>query len=465
MLFFGYWRLAQAASLILFCSLSWASPAPPVLSSVNWAAENFLSQHPKIQPMFQKALLDTAHQISIEKDGTVYVKTGDIPAMWLRDSSAQIQPYLFFAKADPEVAKLIKGVVQRQAKSLVIDPYANAFRVDYSIWERKFELDSLCYPILLSWSYWKMTGDESIFTSEVKKGFAKAFETMKIEQDHLGQLNPKRKSEYKFKSDTQEAGLNPVAYTGMIWTGFRPSDDPSKYNFLIPAQMHAVQALAALAEIERTVFKDEPAAKAALKMRDEVHLGIQRFGIVRDRKGRAVYAYEVDGKGNHLLMDDANLPSLISAPYFGYGKSTDVVYKNTRALILSKENPFFYSGKLGSGVGSPHTPPGMIWPLGLIAQGLTTLETKAGEKEKQRVLNMLLASDPGDLRLHESFHPDDPKKLTRQDFGWPNALMAEFVMTRVGHLKPIPTPSTQDLKFLTAPTKAPEPLHLTQSEE
>jgi hypothetical protein len=372
-------------------------------------------------------------------DGTAYVRTGDIPAEWLRDSSVQVEAtYLDYAR-DPQVRALFKAVIQRQAKYLIVDPYANAFKQGYTVWERKFELDSLCYPILLAWKYYRVTGDASVFTPELRQAFLRALDVMRIEQDH------RRRSSYRFKSDTEEAGVNPVAYTGMIWTGFRPSDDPCVYNYLIPDEMMAVQALSALRDIA-TVYHDTRMATRAEKLRRQVHAGIQKYGIVKGPDGKPIYAYEVDGLGHANLMDDANLPDLLAAPYFGYVGTDDPTYRNTRHFVLSRADPFYYAGPLAAGLGSPHAPVGMIWPLGLLAQGFTTNDPA----EQQRVLAMLLASDPGDHRLHESFDPRDPTKFTRADFGWPNAFFTEYVAKLRG-APAHPTPSTADLRFDAEP--------------
>jgi meiotically up-regulated gene 157 (Mug157) protein len=303
------------------------------------------------------------------------------------------------------------------------------------VWERKFELDSLCYPVLLAWKYYKVTGDMSVFTPEVIAAFRRVLDTMETEQDHVG------RSRYTFASKTEHAGANPVGHTGMIWTGFRPSDDVCTYNFLIPAEMMAVQALAAMKEMAGTLH-DAAMAKRAEILRQAVHAGIQKYGIVRGPEGRRIYAYEVDGLGHTKLMDDANIPNLLAAPYFGYVGLGDPVYRNTRRFVLSKANTYFYAGKLAAGLGSPHTPPGMVWPLGLLADGFTTDDPA----RQQKVLGMLLASDPGDHRLHESFDPNDPKKLTREDFGWPNAFFTEY-MAKLRGAPDHPRPSTSGLPF------------------
>jgi meiotically up-regulated gene 157 (Mug157) protein len=399
------------------------------------ASRNFHDPNPALQAMVRSALLNTGTQIVAADDGTAYVKTGDIPAEWLRDSSVQVEAtYLDYAK-DPQVRALFKAVIQRQAKYLLADPYANAFRQDYTVWERKFELDSLCYPVLLAWKYYKVTGDASVFTPEVRAAFTRVLDTMETEQDHAG------RSHYTFASKTEHAGANPVGRTGMIWTGFRPSDDVCTYNFLIPAEMMAVQALAAMKEVA-AVWHDAPMAKRAEALRQSVHAGIQKYGIVREPHGERIYAYEVDGLGHARLMDDANIPNLLAAPYFGYVRNDDPVYRDTRRFVLSAANPYFYSGKFAAGLGSPHTPPGMVWPLGLLADGFTTDDPA----RRQKVLQMLLASDPGDHRLHESFDPNDPKKLTREDFGWPNAFFTEYVAWMRG-APAHPRPSTAGLRF------------------
>ncbi|MGA9335317.1 MAG: glycoside hydrolase family 125 protein [Rudaea sp.] len=380
------------------------------------AARAFRDPDPALQAMVRAALLNTGTQIVAVSDGTAYVKTGDIPAEWLRDSSVQVEAtYLDYA-ADPQVRALLKAVIQRQATYLLVDAYANAFRRDGNVWERKFELDSLCYPILLAWKYYKVTGDASVFTPQVQRAFTRVLHVMETEQHHM------QRSAYAFKSDTQEAGLNPVAYTGMIWTGFRPSDDPCIYNYLIPAEMMAVQALSALNEIAG-VYRDRTMARRAETLRQAEHAGIRKYGIVKGPRGKPIYAYEVDGLGHAKRMDDANIPNLLAAPYFGYVGIDDPIYRNTRRFVLSDANPYFYFGPLAAGLGSPHTPVGMVWPLGLLAEGFTTDDPV----EQQQVLKMLLASDPGDHRLHESFDPHDATKFTREDFGWPNAWFTEYI--------------------------------------
>jgi meiotically up-regulated gene 157 (Mug157) protein len=429
-------RRATAAVCAALCLLS-VSPSKAVeLEAVARAASTYQNKNPRLEAMFRAALLNTSGQATLAPDGTAYVKTGDIPAEWLRDASAQVRPYLFFAKTDPQVASLLRGIIGREGKYLQTDPYANAFTLDYRVWEEKFELDSLAYPIMLAWTYWKVTGDASIFNGDLSLGFDKALETMEREQDHP------RNSTYTHKELFQGKG-RPVGYTGMIWTGFRPSDDACNYNFLIPSEMMSVVALGELEEIERDVYHDLIKSNRAMTLRGEVQNGIEKYGIVFTPNYGYIYAYEVDGLGNAITMDDANIPSLLSAPYIGYVKNDNIVYKNTRRFLLSKDNPYYYTGSVARGIGSAHTNDGFVWPLALIMQGLTS----DNDAERNDVLGELLASDPGDHLLHESFDPSDPMKFSRKDFGWPNALFSEYIMTNFDGFPPLPSGSTTDLEF------------------
>ncbi len=432
-------RALRALALLVAVALAWLPLRAPALElrSIERAAADYRNPNVHLEEMFRAALLDTGNLAQIAPDGTAYIKTGDIPAEWLRDASAQARSYLFFAKDDPDVRTLLRGIIARMAKYVQIDPYANAFTLDYHVWEQKFELDSLAYPITLAWSYWKTTGDTSIFTGSFAKMLDVSLATMQREQDHP------RDSSYTEKELPDGGKGRPVGYTGMIWTGFRPSDDACYYNFLIPSEMLAVVALGDMAEIEQDVYHNVVKASAARALRDDVQHGIQTYGLVLVPKYGYIYAYEVDGLGHAILTDDANIPSLLSAPYIGYTTTSDRYYQNTRRFLLSQDNPSFYQGTYARGIGSYHTPDHWVWPLALIMQGLTT----TNPAEKQDVLNQLLASDPGDHLLHESFNPNDPKQFTRESFGWPNALFAEFVMTQFQGVSEIPMGNTSDLKF------------------
>ncbi len=426
-----------ALCLSVLVALAPVTASAVELDSIARAAESYTSSNARLQALYRAALLNTSRQATVAPDGTAYVKTGDIPAEWLRDASAQVRPYLFFAKKDMGVATLLREIIAREGKYLQIDPYANAFTIDYRVWEEKFELDSLCYPITLAWTYWKQTGDSSIFTGDFSLGLDRALETMEREQDHP------RNSHYTHREMLDGGHGNPVKYTGMIWTGFRPSDDAVQYNYLIPSEMMAVVALGELEEIERDVYHNLIKSHRAQALREEVQNGIQTYGTVFTPNYGYVYAYEVDGLGHADLFDDANIPSLLSAPYLGYTKTSSFVYKNTRRFLLSRDNPTYYVGKDARGIGSVHTNDGWVWPLALIMQGMTA----SSDAERNDDLAEILASDTGDHSLHESFNPNNPLRFTRPDFGWPNALFTEFIMTSYGGVAPLPVGSTSDLEF------------------
>ena len=398
---------------------------------------------PKLTEMFEKCFLSTLHTTTRKlEDGSYFVFTGDIPAMWLRDSAAQVRHYISFAAYCEELADLIKGVISNQVKYILIDPYANAFNADPNscghtddktlqnphVWERKYEIDSLCYPVWLAYLFWQETKDSSIFNQGFQQALWSILEVWKKEQQH------ETMSEYRFErnncpvTDTlSRQGKGSVTeYTGLLWSGFRPSDDACEYGYLIPANMFAYVVLGYMAQIGREIYKDEKMTEIALGLQKEIGEGIAQYGLAKHDEYGLIYAYEVDGRGNQKLMDDANVPSLLSLPYLGYCRQDDPIYQNTRAFILSRNNPYYFEGKYAKGVGSPHTPTGYVWPIGMIMQALTAIE----QEEANKLLNMLITSDGGSGCMHESLDPDRPEKYTRDWFAWANSLCAYLILKR-----------------------------------
>lgn len=373
----------------------------------------------KLQNLYKTAYDEAISRHAIvQQDGTTFVSTGDIDAEWLRDSSAVVKPYIGLSLTDPEVRRTLRGVVARQARYILLDPYANAFTIDYRVSERKFEMDSLLYPIWFSYLYWKSSGDRSIFTPQVQRAFERVMATLRVEQHHA------TRSKYRHPQLAGGVG-SPVGYTGLVWTGFRPSDDPARYQYNIPDNMFAVVVLRDLTEIEHSVYRNNKVAENSWGLGIEIQRAIEQYGQVNVPPFGRIYAYEIDGRGHDNLMDDANIPSLLSMPYYGYMSNRDSVYKATRAFVLSDRNPFFYQGKYASGIGSPHTPRGYVWPLSLVMQALTSSD----QSEIDRLLTYIAASDTGDHRLHESFNANWPEAYTRDDFAWPNALFAELMIS------------------------------------
>lgn len=401
----------------------------------------------KLKRMFMKCFASTIETTvrKIEDDGTTYVITGDIDAMWLRDSTGQVRHYLSFAKDNKEIKDIILGVIKRQLMYINIDPYANAFNMTDNgrgaadditemkpwIWERKYEIDSLCYPIQLTYLFWKETGETQHFDELYRQTVRKIIELWKLEQNHS-------QSNYSFQrfncpetdTLTNSGKGSEVAYTGMTWSGFRPSDDRCVYGYLVPSNMFAAVVLKYVEEIAEKIYKDAELIKEAKSLREQIDKGIKDYAIVDHPNYGKVYAYEVDGLGNYLLMDDANVPSLLSMPYIGYCTREDEIYNNTRKMILSSSNPYYYEGSFARGIGSPHTPKGFIWTMSLIMQALTSEDND----EVIELINTLIQVDNNEELMHESFNPNDPSEYTRAWFAWANSLFAELILKFYGEI-------------------------------
>ena len=386
--------------------------------------------------------LDTTVYYS-EADGRpdTYVITGDIDAMWMRDSTAQVWPYLPLMKEDKKLQQLIAGVINRQAKYILHDPYANAFYKDathISEWkddltemkpgvhERKWEIDSLCYPIRLSYHYWKKTGDATPFNATWRSAIALVLKTFKEQQRKTGN------GPYTFQRNTPKAtdtvplqGYGyPVKPVGLICSIFRPSDDATLFSFLIPSNMFAVVSLKQAAEMLTAIHNDTALAAECTQLAAEVSAALKIHATTRHPKFGKVYAFEADGFGNHLLIDDANVPSLLALPYLGCVNKTDPVYLNTRRMVLSDSNPFFFKGKAGEGIGGPHVAVDMIWPLGIILRGLTS----SSDAEIKNCITTLKRTHAGTGFMHEAFHKDDAANFTRKWFAWANTIFGEFIL-------------------------------------
>lgn len=378
-----------------------------------------------------------------------YVITGDIDAMWLRDSSAQVWPYLPFTREDKNLKQLIAGVIRRQTQYIVLDPYANAFYKDHNkasewkddltemkpgIHERKWEIDSLCYPIRLAYGYWITTGDSGIFDSNWKEAMRLVIKTFK-EQQRLDGDGP-----YKFQRKTAWAtdgvplgGYGyPTKKVGLIHSMFRPSDDATVYPFLIPSNVFAFYSLQQLSGI-LIGLKETDLLNDCLALIDELLSAINKYGIINHPVRGKMFAYEVDGFGNYLLMDDANVPSILSLKYLAADMGSDLaasspvfktVYANSRKQVLSANNPFFFKGKVAEGIGGPHVGMDMIWPMSIIMRAMTS----TNDAEIKQCIQTLKTTHAGTGFMHESFHKDDATKFTRKWFAWANTLFGELLL-------------------------------------
>ena len=404
--------------------------------------------NPKIAWMFENCYpntLDTTVHFDEGGNtgrGDTFIYTGDIPAMWLRDSGAQVWPYVRYAAVDPNMRKMIAGTIIRQFKLICMDPYANAFndgptgeghtddktgeRPNKNVFERKWEIDSHCYPIRLAYAYWKTTGDTSVFDEEWLDAIELTLKVFKDQQRKKGHGDYffLRETDRQFDTKCCVGKGNPVKPCGLIASSFRPSDDATTFEFLVPANFFAVKSLRQAAEILETVNHQGRLARECTSLADEVEKALKKHAVVKHPKYGKIYAYEVDGFGNALMMDDANIPSLLSLPYLEAVDINDPVYKKTRKFILSEYNPYFHKGKVAEGVGSPHIDHDMIWPMSIMMRAFTA----QSDKEIKKCVEMLMNTDANTGFMHESFHKDNAEDFTREWFAWQNSLFGELIV-------------------------------------
>ncbi|MGC2657944.1 MAG: glycoside hydrolase family 125 protein [Bryobacteraceae bacterium] len=391
---------------------------------------------------FPNTLDTTVEPGTFEGKPDTAVITGDIAAMWLRDSSAQVWPYLPFAANDRPLRSLLEGVIRRQARCILIDPYANAFMADLNakplewartddtelrqgVGERKYELDSLCYPIRLAYGFWKHTGDTQPFDSRWLSAMRLIVSTMRVQQrkNGPGPYHFQRTARTPTETLGEKGFGNPVNPVGLIASGFRPSDDACIFPFLVPSNLFAVTSLRHLAEMADTIAHDTALAAGASALATEVEQALQQHAISKTPEG-AIWAYEVDGFGSQLLMDDANVPSLLALPYLNSSPDASL-YARTRAFVWSKRNPWFFHGTAGEGIGGPHEGVNMIWPM---SQTIYALTSSSGP-EIRHALEMLKVGSAGSGFIHESYDRNNAKNFTRAWFAWANTLFGELIAT------------------------------------
>ena len=387
--------------------------------------------------------LDTTVELgTLEGKPDTFVVTGDIEAMWLRDSSAQFAPYLPLAKGDRGLQRLFHGLIQRQARCIRLDSYANAFMPDPSaqplswarqdqtdmkpgVGERKWEIDSLCWPIRLAHGYWQATGDTRPFDDDWRAAMHRVVETFREQQrmHGRGSYHFQRTSDRPTETQALDGYGNPTLPNGMIHSMFRPSDDACVYPLFVPANLFAVVSLRQLATMSRDIHRDDAFADDCSTLADEVAKATDRDGRVRDDDGD-YWAYEIDGYGNRLFMDDANAPGLLSLPYLGCCAADDPLYRRTRERAWSGHNPYFFRGTAAEGIGGPHEGLRMIWPMAITMRALTS----ADPAEIRQCLRWLRDTDAGTGFMHEAFDQDDPAHFTRAWFAWANSLFGELIV-------------------------------------
>ena len=443
-----------------FLALTWAGNAQPFVSQrpapdnrlfVSRAVENKIAEvsallkNPRLAWMFANCFpntLDTTVHFGKDENGRwrTFIYTGDIHAMWLRDSGAQVWPYVQLAPQDPSLQNMLAGVINCQFSLICIDPYANAFndeptgtgwqsdltKMDPNLHERKWEIDSDCYPIRLAYQYWKVTGDTSVFGDTWLEAIRKILATFREQQRKDGPGTYRFQRNSPVPTDTQ-AGYgwgNPVRPVGLIASAFRPSDDATTFLFLVPSNFFAVSSLRKAAEILETVNARTDLAQECRTLADEVETALHKYATMEHPKYGTIYAYEVDGFGNKLIMDDANIPSLLAMAYLGDVDREDPVYQNTRRFVWSEDNPYFFRGTAAEGIGGPHVGRDMVWPMSILMKAFTASD----DEEIKWCIETLMKTDAGTGFMHESFHKDDPTNYTRAWFAWPNTLFGELIL-------------------------------------
>ncbi len=419
--------------------------------------QQLLKGNPRLAWMFANCfpntLESTVHYRVIDGEDDTFVYTGDIPAMWLRDSGAQVWPYVQLANDDARLKKMLRGVILQQFKCINIDRYANAFNdgptgagwqsdatdMQPDVFERKYEIDSLCYPIRLAYWYWQVTGDSSIFGDLWLQAVQNILLTFHEQQrkDGRGPYHFFRMTDRTYDTVGWQGYGAPVKPVGLIASVFRPSDDRTSLPFLVPSNFMAVSSLRKAAEILEQVNAknsslDELSARQsplnmAINCRtlaDEVEQALKQYAVVDHPKYGKIYAFEVDGFGNRLLMDDANVPSLLGMGYLGDVPLDDPIYQNTRRFVWSEDNPWFFRGKAGEGIGGPHIGYDMVWPMSIMMKCFTSQD----DDEIRWCMRTLLKTDAGMGFIHESFNKDDATNFTRPWFAWQNTLFGELVL-------------------------------------
>ena len=402
-------------------------------------------RNPELAWLFENCYpntLDTTVEVS-DRNGNfdTFVITGDIAAMWLRDSTEQTAVYIPLARHDAQLERLFRGLMNRQARCVLLDPYANAFYADSrfgdfrtdltdmkpGVHERKWEIDSLCYPIRLAYLYWEATHDFVPFNAQWRAAAHHIVNTFTVQQRLAGD-GPYRfqRNTTMFYDNSPNKGLgNPTRKIGLIHSAFRPSDDACLFPFLIPSNMFAHTSLQQLAILSREVLHDADLEQKAEELAKQLEEVLAHHGTATHPQHGDIIPYEVDGFGNVLWIDDANAPGLLSLPYLHCCRSSDPAYVTTRSFVLSEDNPVFVKGTYAEGLGSPHTGSGTVWPLSIIMRALTSDD----ETEITACIRTLVRTHAGTGFMHESFDPNNPSIFTRPWFAWCNSLFGELIVT------------------------------------
>ncbi|KAJ2893411.1 hypothetical protein MKZ38_008691 [Zalerion maritima] len=385
-----------------------------------------------------------------------FVITGDIIAEWLRDSTNQLSPYQSLASKDPAIYTLILGAINTQSEYVIESPYCNAFQPppisdlpltfnggddvvhptyepDF-VFECKYELDSLAHFLALANEFHANTGS----TDFIAPRWLRAIDTLLVvlEQQSEPTFDPEtdkyRRNIYTFqrKTDTGTETLNLQGVgnplnkdTGLVRSAFRPSDDATIFGFFIPANAMMAVELKRTAAALKKAGRDSRAADLEA-WSEKITVGIWEHGVVDHKIYGRVFAYEVDGFGSAVMMDDANYPSLLALPLMGFVEKDDEVYKNTRKMLLSKKgNPYYLDGLDFHGIGGPHIGLVNAWPMSLLNQARTSDD----DTEIMECIDLVLSVSRLGL-IHESVNVNFAMSYTRSWFAWANGVFANTIL-------------------------------------
>ncbi|KAF7596733.1 hypothetical protein BBP40_000161 [Aspergillus hancockii] len=398
----------------------------------------------------------------VKKDGSqwmgpqTFVVTGDINAEWLRDSTNQLSGYQVLAKKDKKLHTLILGAINTQAEFVIQSPYCNAFQPPppsgiqptnngqddkvhpaYEpsvVFECKYELDSLAHFLALGTEFYESTGSVEFLTDRWYLALDTLLKVLDAQsQPTFDDKDQYVKNQYTFQRTTtlgtetlNLAGVgNPLNRgTGLIRSAFRPSDDAAILGFFIPPNAMMAVQLKKTAEVLRKTGEKSDLAQQLQQRGEDLDKAVREHGIVNHAKYGDVFAFEVDGYGSRILMDDANVPSLLSLPYLGYIDQKDIVYQNTRKMILDKNgNPYYLTGSAFHGIGGPHIGLENAWPMALLIQAMTS----DSDAEITECINLVRNSSLLGL-VHESINVNNIKQYTRPWFAWANSVFAQTIL-------------------------------------
>jgi meiotically up-regulated gene 157 (Mug157) protein len=429
----------------------------------------------KLSEIFENCFpttLDTTVEFDEAKEDT-FVITGDIKAMWLRDSSFQVFPYLKFASSDAKLKKMMLNLIKRQVKSILIDPYANAFNKEKTnspwqsddtsklvngtrlpamneyLWERKYELDSTISTLFFAYNFYKETGETSFIEDSKWQDALELIINLVRKQSRGSQEEDDNGGpEYMFQRNTEEpfdslhqGRGNPVNSCGLVKTMFRNSDDSALFAYNIPENAFLVATFENISKMlkfhlqknynrkwDREIFLKVKRFKNIISDLDTISVSVKNSiysnGVFTDSLTKEKYfAYEVDCYGNHYFIDDPGYPSLISMSFFGFINAKDPLYLSTRKRLISNKNPYYFKGLIGEGLGSAHTARNFIWPLFNIMRVLTSDD----DKEILDSIDVLLKTAEDTGFMHESVYVNDPKNFTRSWFAWANSFFGYMI--------------------------------------